>query len=165
MAIDGELAFYRRELLRVIQEWGVEVSHRNSYFWFDEKDAVLLLDTMTDPKSGLSVGDEVVVHGNLISPWLTGESSDPSWEDSAKFSNRTFRILAFVRVPGRVSGNGGGRRCEIEGTFCALLSREGSRTRGDNQPFVCSGEELGYLPEKVNLYWVGCLEQPEFLKK
>lgn len=148
------LDFFRRQLLENMKAAGVRVSHRNEFFWFDEKDARLLLDKATD-QSGFCVGDRVMVNGNWISPWLPSTShNSEAWEDSAKFSNRVFRILAFFKIEGKVA------KTPVEGTFCALVA---CGIAGLEEPAICRGQELGRELGKVNLYWVGCLEKPDFL--
>ncbi len=167
--------FLRWQLLEVLGETGgVRVSHRNKFFWFDEKSATLLLSQITDDQSGFAVGERIMIDGNRLSPWLPltvsvghidvatiydAGARNEAWYDSVKFSkegyggrmldSRVFQIIAFFRIGGKVGKN------PIEAIFCALADC-GS---GLNEPVICRGQEVGRDVGKVNLYWVGCLEK------
>lgn len=142
------------ELLLLLEGYGARISHRNKEMWFDEKNATLLLDKVRDEQYGISVGDKVMIDGSLTCPFVRNDIA--GFDDSAKFSERVFQVVAFFKINGRVG------RHNLEGTFCALVSHG---FVGQDKPYICRGQELGHEANKVNLYWVGCLEKPDFLNQ
>jgi len=160
--LKGKIVGWRDDLLLLIREHGMRTSHRNSHFWFDEKNSTLLLDIITDTQSGLSVGDRVVVNTSLLTPWHLGDRAVEPRGKFCSYHNTSFRILAFVRVAGKFRNI-----CRVEGTYCILVTEGfcGFGVEGYEDDPICRGQELGEEPSKVNLYWVGCLDKPDWLKQ
>ena len=149
---------------------GVEVPWRSRDIWFDEKSAVLLLDKLVDDNSGLSVGDEVRVDYQRVSPGdytyhvkFTKEGQRQVASLMKAQEGYPFVILAFYLVRGKANGH------LVEMTFCVLSFHErkdepslsGHGRTISCQELVCRGQELGRQSGKISLYWVGGLKKVE----
>ncbi len=151
-----KVQFWQFPLLTLLKNFGARVSHRNPHMKYDERKVILFLDKVHDNQSGLSVGDKVRVNPLLVYPWASNERE---WRDAQIIERReiyppdkSFWVLAFFRVEGRIG------RSVLEGTFCALAEAMAS---GEKIHDICRGQELREPRNKINLYWVGCLEKDD----
>lgn len=137
---------YMRHLLsnHLIRGVGFQLSKRSKVLRFDERNFVLDLDIVTEPQSGLSVGDFVFVHTALETPWQTDLEIERT---SFAGPSNTF-IVAFVKLTSKC-GSG-----KATATF-AILSEETAGSGSCPSAFVMTGSNL----EKIELFFVQSLEK------
>ena len=167
-----KLKWLRKDLFKAMAESkGMRVAFRSPHVKFEEREANILMDQCEIYWNGqtFSAHDLVRIDPQNACKWTVMSNCKeldetfkwPRWRESQGgeallpgqllpmgLPNR-FRIVAFVRVPGRVVG---GIRCES--TFCALYQiTDYVRDTGA----ICCGQEVGRNKDKVMLYPIECL--------
>lgn len=130
---------------RVIK-YGFRVRHQTRGIKFDEKNATFLQDVISDPVTGLQIGDPVTIEGHLQPKCIRSFRLEEG--EGYYYLNRLFRVLGFVEVVGTIG------KCKIKFLYCALATYGVADT---DEPKVCFDE--GKSKQKVHLYWLGSLEK------
>lgn len=135
----GKWSFTSGIAVREALSKGVAFRHPPENYKLHERDATFLADMMTEPHSGLSVGDKVRLdhHDRGLTPWAL----EP--KDQKQYGHKTiYEILCFAEAS--LEG-----KCSITGRFAVLRWLSGDYGLGG----VSHDEKSG----KIYLYWVGLL--------
>jgi hypothetical protein len=125
--------------VRQALEKGVALRYPIKYYRLHERTVTLLPDMMTEPNSGLSVGQHVRLdhHDRGLTPWGLDHESEKYYRGET-----IYQITCFAEAT--LEG-----RCRITGRFAVL--------RWVNGNFDLGGISHNGDSGKVYLYWVGLL--------
>lgn len=135
----------RTELIHAIKDgYCFYLQRRSSVIKFPEQDLRIDLSTKHHPESGLSIGDNVMVHSSLEAPW----DHSPVVEDVSYIGGY---IVAFARIDTKMRG------VRISAMFC-ILQDSLHYVTNPNSHYRLFKMKYGAV-KQIPLYFTGCLEK------